>query len=315
MASVRPTERTRSPADAGADVPADGWSLRGKVAIVTGATSGLGRVTAEALARGGARVFLVCRDEGRGRRAAEEIAAATGSREVAMLVGDLAAHASVRAVASAFLARGEPLHVLVNNAGGLFGFRRQQSPDGIELTFALNHLAYYTLTLLLLDRLLASAPARIVNVASDGYTMAGGRFSFDDVGAERRYSPIRQYGRSKLANILFTRELARRLAGTGVTANSASPPGLTATRFAYGAHPFARFVMPLLRPFARSPDEGAESQVFLCASPSVDGVSGRHYSGTRPASLRPEACNDDDARRLWELSAELTGLNFPERRR
>jgi NAD(P)-dependent dehydrogenase (short-subunit alcohol dehydrogenase family) len=212
------------------------------------------------------------------------------------------------------MSTGEPLHILLNNAGGMFGFRRQLSPDGFELTFALNHLAYYTLTLLLLDRLAASAPARIVNVASDAYTMAGGRFPFDDFNADRQYNPIRQYARSKLANILFTRELARRLAGTGVAANSATPPGLTAMRFAYSTHRLARFFMPLVRPFALSPEKGAESQVFLCSSPSMDGVSGKHYSGTQEASLRPEACNDEDSLGLWELSAKLTGLPGPEPR-
>ena len=292
----------------------DGWSLPGKVAVVTGATSGLGRVAAEALARGGARLFLVCRNEERATKAAQQITTDTGNPEVDVLVGDLSSQTSTRAVTSKFLSTGQPLHILLNNAGGMFGFRRQLSPDGFELTFALNHLAYYTLTLLLLDRLVASAPARIVNVASDGYTMAGGRFPFDDVNAERRYNPIRQYGRSKLANILFTRELARRIDGTGITANSASPPRLTATRFAYSAHRFARFFMPLTRPFALSPEKGAESQLFLCSSPRVEGVSGKHYSGTHEAKLRPEACNDEDARRLWELSAELTGLRGPDLR-
>ena len=290
---------------------ADEWSLAGKVAVITGATSGLGRVTAGALARDGARLFLVCRNEARGRRTAEEITAATGNREVGVLLGDLGSQAAVRAVAVAFLTRGDPLHLLVNNAGSIFGFRRQVSPDGFELTFALNHLAYYTLTLCLLDRLRASAPARIVNVASDGYTMAGGRFCFDDFNAERRYRFIRQYGRSKLANILFTRELARRLSGTAVTVNSASPPRLAATRFAHSAHRLARYPMALLSLFAMSAEQAAESQVLLCTSPSLSRVSGTHYSGTREARLRPEACREDDALELWELSARLTGLSGP----
>jgi NAD(P)-dependent dehydrogenase (short-subunit alcohol dehydrogenase family) len=214
-------------------------------------------------------------------------------------------------VAAAFLSRGEPLHILLNNAGGMFGFRRELTADGFELTFALNHLAYYTLTLLLLDRLTANPRARIVNVASDAYTMAGGRFPFDDYNADRHYNPLRQYARSKLANILFTRELARRLEGTGVTVNSATPPGLTATRFAHSTHRLARFVMPLMRPFSLSPEKGAASQVFLCTSPDLEGVSGKHYSGTQEATLRPEAYNDEDADRLWELSTKLTGLPGP----
>jgi NAD(P)-dependent dehydrogenase (short-subunit alcohol dehydrogenase family) len=276
--------------------------------MITGATSGLGRAAARALARMGARLWVVCRDAAKTERLIAELGAETGNREVRPLIADLGSQREVRRVAEEFLATGEPLHVLLNNAGAVFGFRRQVSADGLELTFALNHLAYFTLTVLLLGRLRESAPARIVNVASNAYTMAKGRFDFDDFNAEKRYSPFRQYGRSKLANILFTRELARRLAGTRVTANAASPAGLTATRFAYNTHPLARVVLRLAAPFCVSAEEGAKSSVLLCSSPVLEGVNGKFYLGTVEAALTPDADNDEDARRLWALSEQLAGL-------
>jgi NAD(P)-dependent dehydrogenase (short-subunit alcohol dehydrogenase family) len=276
--------------------------------MITGATSGLGREAAFALARMRPRLWVVCRDAAKAERLVADLRAQTGNAEVRTLLADLSSQREVRRVAAEFLATGEPLHVLLNNAGAVFGFRREVSADGFERTFALNHLAYFTLTCSLLDRLKASAPARIVNVASDAYTMAKGRFDFDDFNAEKRYSPFRQYGRSKLANVLFTRALARRLHESGVTANAVTPPGLTATRFAYDTHPLAKVFLRLAAPFCVSPQEGARGSIFLCSSPDVDGVTGRFFCGTSEPPLAPAATNDDDARRLWELSAKLTGI-------
>lgn len=287
---------------------ADAWSLRGRVVLITGATSGLGRVAALALARMGPRLYLVGRDPDRAARTVAEIAEQTGHRDVRVLLADLSAQAEVRRVAGEFLATGDPLHVLLNNAGAVFGFRRQLSADGIEMTFALNHLAYFTLTALLLPRLRESAPARIVNVASDAYQMAKGRFDFADVNADRCYWPLRQYARSKLANILFTRELARQLAGTGVTANAVSPRGLTATRFAYNTHPLAKVGLTLIAPFCVSEAEGAAPSIHLCSAPAMEGRSGRFFYGMADTPLIPGATNDEDARRLWALSEELSGL-------
>jgi NAD(P)-dependent dehydrogenase (short-subunit alcohol dehydrogenase family) len=281
------------------------WSLHGRVVLVTGATSGLGRVAAFALARLGARIYLVCRDPARAARTVADMVAATGHRDLHVLHADLSTQADVRRVAAEFLATGDPLHVLLNNAGAVFGLRRQLSADGIEMTFALNQLAYFTLTTRLLPRLRDSAPARIVNVASDAYTMAGGRFDFADVNADRRYRPLRQYARSKLANLLFTRELARRLAGTGVTANAASPPGLTATRFAHNVHPLARIALRLAAPFCVPEADGAAPVIHLCSAPAVEGLSGRFFCGMADTALAPAATNDDDARRLWALCEVL----------
>jgi NAD(P)-dependent dehydrogenase (short-subunit alcohol dehydrogenase family) len=291
----------------------DAGQLQGKVVMVTGATSGLGEVTARALAGMAPRVYLVARNEARARATAAEITTQTGNDDIRILLGDLSSQADVRHVAAEFLATGDPLHVLCNNAGAVSKLRRQVSVDGIEMTIALNHLAYYTLTLLLLPRLRESAPARIVNVASDAYKDAKGRFPFDDYNAERKYAPIRQYGVSKLANILFTRELARRLDGTGVTANAATPPRLTGTRFAHNVHAGARIALTLWRPFSLSPEKGARPIIHLCSSPDVEGRTGMYWSGMAQPQLRDAATDDGDARRLWELSASLTGVDLPPR--
>jgi retinol dehydrogenase 12 len=283
--------------------------MRGNVVLITGATSGLGKEAAAAVAPMRPRLYLVGRDRARTEATAAAIAHASGNDDVHVLIGDLATQAGVRAVAAAFLATGDPLHVLLNNAGAVQGFRRQVSVEGVELTIALNHLAYFLLTVLLLERLRESAPARIVNVASDAYKSPNERFDFDEYNAERRYRPIRQYGRSKLANILFTRELARRLAGSGVTVNAATPPRLTATRFAHNVHPLAKVALRLASPFTMSPAKGAESVIHLCSSPEVAGMTGTYWSGMNQPPLTAAATNDADARRLWDLSTRLTGVD------
>jgi NAD(P)-dependent dehydrogenase (short-subunit alcohol dehydrogenase family) len=282
--------------------------LSGRVIVVTGATSGLGKEATRALAALGPRLYLVARDPARGEATIAGLTAETGNRDLHLVVGDLACQARVHDVADELLATGDPIHVLLNNAGMIAGLRRTESPDGIESTFALNHLAYFTLTLLVLARLQASTPARIVNVASDAYKDAKGRFDFDDYDARAYYSPLRQYGRSKLANILFTRELARRVEGSGVTANAAAPPRLTATRFAHNVHPLARVALTVWSPFALSPKKGAAPLVHLCRAPEVEGLNGTYWSGMRQPELQPAATNDDDARRLWALSESLTGV-------
>ena len=279
-----------------------------RTALVTGATSGFGRAAAEALARDGTELFLVCRNAERAGRAAEEVRESSGNPAVHPIAADLRVRAEVRRAAEAFLASGRPLHLLLNNAGAVFGIPRGETVDGVEQTLALNHLAYFELTLRLLERLRESAPAKVVNVASDGYTMARGRFDFDDYNAGRRYGPARQYGASKLANILFTRELARRLEGSGVTTLSWSPTRLTATRFCHDVHPVSRIAMALLRPFALSTERAVPPLLALCRGGDPEEQHGRHFSGARCAELRPAARNDGDARRLWELSAELTGV-------
>jgi NAD(P)-dependent dehydrogenase (short-subunit alcohol dehydrogenase family) len=280
--------------------------------VITGPTSGVGYEAALALADLGARLVLVARNPERAAATADAVAARTGDRDVPVVLGDLSSQAEVRRVAEELLRLGEPVHVLLNNAGGVFGFRRSLSVDGVEMTMALNHLALHTLTLLLLPLLRASAPARVVNVASDAYKGAGGRLDCDDYSAERGYRPIRQYGRSKLAVILFTRELARRVEGTGVTVNACTPPRLTATRFAHNVHPLAEVALKVASPFVMSAPKGAQSLVHLCASPDVAELSGTYWSGLRRPPLADEACNDEDAARLWDLAVQLTGVDLQE---
>ena len=276
-----------------------------RLAVVTGATSGFGRAAAEALALAGFDLFLVCRDRARADRAAAEIAERAPRARISLVIADLSRIDEVARAAREILAADRPIALLLNNAGAVFASRRETA-DGIEETFALNHLAYFQLTLLLLDRLRASAPARVVNVASDAYSFAKGRFDFDDYGAERRYRPLRQYGLSKLANILFTHELARRLAGSGVESVAWSPRGLTATRFAYGAHWLAPPVMKLLSVFATRTEEAVQPLVALCLRDLGRGQNGRFFCGEKRVEVGP--CNDEDAHRLWELSLGLIGI-------
>ncbi len=196
--------------------------------------------------------------------------------------------------------------MLLNNAGVIM-LRREETVDGLETTLAVNHLTYFLLTVLLLDRLKESAPARVVNVASDAHAYAAGGLDWDDLGSERGYSAMKVYGRSKLANILFTRELARRLEGSGVTANCLHP-GFVGSNFAKNNGLLGRLGMNLLRPFARSNEKGAETAVYLCASPAVADLSGEYFFDRRPRHPKRYAQSDADARRLWEVSERLTGL-------
>jgi NAD(P)-dependent dehydrogenase (short-subunit alcohol dehydrogenase family) len=280
-------------------------TLSGKTCLVTGATAGIGRVTARELARPGARVFLVARDPTRGEALAREIRGEGGSAE--MLVADLSSQAEVRGLAQRFLSRGGPLHVLVNNAG-VFELSRKLRSDGIETVFAVNHLAYFLLTLLLLERLRASAPARVVNVASEAHRW--GTMDFDDLEGAKSYRPMRIYGRSKLANVLFTYELARRLAGSGVTVNCLHP-GTVATGLGSQNGTLARLLISLLRPFLRTPEGGASTTIYLAASPEVTDVSGGYFIDCRRARSSEESCDPQIARRLWERSAEMTALDHP----
>jgi NAD(P)-dependent dehydrogenase (short-subunit alcohol dehydrogenase family) len=279
-----------------------GREMAGRVAMVTGANSGIGKAVAVELARRGARVVMVCRSEERGRAALAEARAAGGGEEAAELLPiDLASLAAVRAGAAGFLARHERLHVLVNNAG-LFSLRRRTSADGFELTFAVNQLAPFLLTRLLLPRLTASAPARIVNVASHAHY--GERMHWDDLQLASYPGHGRiAYGQSKLANVLFARELARRLEGTGVVANAVHP-GVVATGIVRGT-PF--FVRWWFRAFGLTAEQGAEGPVMLAAAPEMEKVTGRYFSRTREATPSPAARDAQAAARLWEVCEQLTG--------
>jgi retinol dehydrogenase 12 len=279
--------------------------LRGKRVLVTGATNGIGRASARALARMGANLFLVARDAGRAEETRAEIARETSGADVRIVLADLSSQDAVRRAAAEFLATGEPLHVLLNNAG-VMQLSRSETSDGIETTFAVNHLAYFLLTNLLLERIRASAPARIVNVASDAHRM-GGALDFEDLGAAKRFSAMSVYGRSKLANLLFTRELARRLAGSGVTVNAVHP-GVVRTGLGQNNDaPILKLLTNLVRPFFRSPDRGAETSLWACTAPELDGVTGRYFADRREQQPHANALDDDAARRLWDASAKLVG--------
>jgi NAD(P)-dependent dehydrogenase (short-subunit alcohol dehydrogenase family) len=273
----------------------------GKVCLVTGATGGIGLVTAQVLAGRGAEVVLVSRSAAKCADAAAQIKAQTGSDKVSYIAGDLSSMAQVRAVADEFLARHDRLDVLVNNAGAVFA-TRQESADGYEMTLALNHLNYVHLTNLLLDRLLASAPARIVNVSSDAHKIAS--LDFDDLMAERNYNAFSVYSRSKLANVLFTYELARRLEGSDVTAN-ALHPGFVASNFGRSNGGMWNMLMPLAQLFAITPQRGAETSLHLAAAPEVQGVTGRYFDKRRAVSSSPASYDIAAQRRLWEVSEQL----------
>jgi NAD(P)-dependent dehydrogenase (short-subunit alcohol dehydrogenase family) len=274
--------------------------------IVTGATSGIGKAAAHALAARGAELILVARDRVRGEAVVEEVMRASGNPEVEALYANLADLDQVRALARRFLDSGRPLHVLVNNAGAVFA-RRQETPAGLEATLAVNHLAPFLLTNLLLDRMRASGRARIVNVASDAHRFAG-PLDLADLQSRRRYPPMKVYGKSKLMNLLFTHELARRLAGSPVTAN-AFHPGFVASALGTNNGWLGRAAVAFLRPWARTPERGAETLVFLATAPEVEGRSGGYWLDCRPHEPHPNARCEATAAELWRVSAELTGLS------
>ena len=283
--------------------------MQGRLCLVTGASNGIGRAAALELAGMGAGLVLLCRDRARGEAAMAEISQRSGNRDVALLVADLSSQRQIRAAAAAFLELGRPLHVLLNNAGAIHA-KRTLTEDGIETTFAVNHLGPFLLTRLLLGRLRESGPARIVTVASElhrrGY--GGGRIALDDLNGERQYGGWRAYGQSKLANILFTRELARRLDGAGVTANAVHP-GVVATGFGRNNRTgWMPYLQALYRPFSRSPGKGAETLVWLASAPQLEAVSGRYFQDRKERPPAPQARHDGDARRLWDISERMTGL-------
>ena len=278
--------------------------MRGRVCVVTGATSGIGRATAVALAGMGATLALVGRDRFRGD---EVLAAARGAGgDAELFVADLASQTEIRGLAARLLARYPALHVLVNNAG-VVNLRHATTVDGIETVFAVNHLAYFLLTRLLFERLAGSGDARIVNVASEAHRLARG-IDFDDLGHAHRYRGMRVYGHSKLANILFTYELARRTAGTRVSANCLHP-GAVGTRLGHNNGRLATLLARALRPFIRTPERGAATSIHLASSPAVTGISGKYFIDGREARSSRASYDAGAAQRLWDVSERLTGLS------
>ncbi len=279
---------------------------QGKRILITGATNGIGLATARELARQRAEVIIVSRGQDHCATAVEQIKKQTGNDEVKYLVADLSSQQSIRQLVNDFKKQYQRLDVLINNVGLVF-MRRQESVDGIELTLALNHLSFFLLTELLLETLIASDQARIVNVPSSGHL--NGKINFDDIEGKKHYSGVSAYDQSKLANIMVTYELSRRLQGTSVTANCLHP-GLVATNFGVNNGGFYRHVLrPLLNPFSASPEKGVETSIYLASNPEVEGVTGKYFGKKQPIASSKASYDEANWKRLWEVSKELTGLD------
>jgi NAD(P)-dependent dehydrogenase (short-subunit alcohol dehydrogenase family) len=277
--------------------------MQGKTCLVTGATSGIGLVTARELARRGAAVIIAGRSQGSAQRAADQIRAETGSKQVDYVWADLSSHAEIREMAGEVQRLYSRLDVLVNNAGAYF-LRRQESVDGYEMTFSTNHLSYFLLTDLLLDLIKASAPARIINVSSNSHY--NNPLDFDDLQNKARYRGMQPYGRSKFANVLFTYELARRLQGSGVTVN-ALHPGFVRTNMGKNNGWFARLIVPLVQLQGVTPEVGAETNIYLATSSDVNDVTGKYFVKNRAVDSDPATYDQAAAVRLLEISAGMVG--------
>lgn len=275
--------------------------IAGKTCLITGANSGIGKVTARVIAEMGANVTIACRSRERGEPALEEIKKQSGNPSVELMICDFSSQSQIRRLAQEFKSKHSRLDILVNNAGLMMN-KRVLTEDGFETTFAVNHLGYFLLTNLLLDLIKQSAPARIVNVASLAHK--GGWINFDDLQSEREFRTMPVYRQSKLANILFTYELARRLEGTGVTVNCLHP-GIIGTNI---ARHFPWFIRAALKLFFIGVEKGAETSIYLATSPEVENITGKYFDNKVEARTSRESYDEETARRLWEVSEELTGL-------
>lgn len=277
-------------------------NMTGKTCIVTGANAGIGKETALGLAKLGATVVMVCRDRERSEEALREIKQTSANDRVELMLCDFSSQNSIRRFAQDFKLRHQRLDVLVNNAGVVLRVR-SMTEDGLESTFAINHLGYFLLTNLLLDVLKASAPSRIVSVASTAHKF--GKLDINGWPSGRDYSAFGAYANSKLANVLFTYELARRLKGTGVTANCLHPGGVGTNLF----RGLPKFLQVLIKLVTISPERGARTSIYLASSPEVEGVTGKYFARSRQQESSEPSRNEEAARRLWELSEDLTGMN------
>jgi len=284
-------------------------SMQGKVVVVTGSNVGIGLETAVGLATQEATTVLACRNRAKAEAAAHEVTQRTWRDDVQVVSLDLADLASVRQAAEEILTRWDRLDVLVNNAGGTWS-ARQETAQGFEYTFGVNHLGHFYLTNLLLPRLLAGANSRIINVTSVGHHAARRGMRFEDLQSEKRYEAMEAYCRSKLANVLFTRQLAKRLAGAGAGANvtvNAVHPGPVRSSFGMDGdlHGFMGFGLRLVRPFEISPKRGAKTSLYLATSPDVAGRTGEYWVRSKPGHMSRQARNDEAAARLWDESDRL----------
>jgi NAD(P)-dependent dehydrogenase (short-subunit alcohol dehydrogenase family) len=279
--------------------------MTGRVCLVTGGNSGIGKATALGLAKLDATVVIVSRDKDKGEAALLEIRTMSGNKNVDAMVADLSSQDSVRELAHDFRARYKKLNVLINNAG-VFLPKRVATVDGLEATFATNHLGHFLLTNLLLDELKASAPARIINITSDAHR--GTEIDFEDLEGEKKYSGYHAYGQSKLANVLFTYQLAKKLEGTGVTVNCLHP-GVVRTGFGKDQMGLMSIMVRILAPFMSSAQKAARAVIYLATSPNLEGVSGRLFSKGKETKSSAESYDTASAERLWKVSAELTKLD------
>ncbi len=288
-------------------MPTSNTSMQGKVCIVTGANSGIGKATALGLAQMGATVVMVCRNQSKGEQAQNEIKEKSENDAIDLMLADLSSQESIYRLAENVQQHYQQLHVLINNAG-VANLSRRETVDGLEMTFAVNYLAPFLLTNLLLDKLKTSAPARIVNVSSGSHQ--SGYIKMDDLELEKGYRLMRAYGQSKLALVLFTYELARRLQGAGVTANCLHP-GFVATNIGQnGVGSVGRSIVKLI--FSRlgiSPEEGAKTSIYLASSPEIEGVTGKYFIKSIPVRSAPISYDETLQRQLWEESAKLVNLS------
>ena len=281
-------------------------NLENKVCLITGATNGIGEEAAKELNKMGAEIVFVARNEGKGEQLKAELKEATG-KEPTMILANLSSQAEVKSAAEKFLSMEKPLDILLNNAG-IMNRERNITEDGLEEVFSVNHLAYFTFTLMLIDKLKSTEGSRVVNVASGAHQFVK-EMNFEDLQSEKVFKPMQVYGQSKLANILFTKSLANKLADHGVTVNCLHP-GFVSTGIGSNNKGIWNILMSLARPFARKTDKGAETSVYLCSSPEVKDVSGEYFVDCKIEKVSDAAKSSDQAEKLWKISSELTGLGL-----
>ena len=280
------------------------FEIKNKNVLITGATSGIGEATAIDLAKKGANIFFIARNNLKAQNLSDKIEFISGKRPK-FFIADLASLKNIKESALEFISLDIPLHVLLNNAG-LINNNRKETVDGLEEVFSINHLAYFYLTHLLLDKLKEGTPSRIINVSSGAHAFVRG-FNFDDVNSLKEYKPFKVYGYSKLANILFTKKLSQVLENENIIVNCLHP-GVVGTGFGQNNGIFSKILFNLSKPFMRSSEKGAETSIYLCSSPDVSDVSGQYFYNCKIAKTTSWANNQEDADRLWDLSKELTGI-------